>query len=428
MKKVIFLGLNEISFPFIEKYIERGQLPNFAKLFEKYGYNETTSEKEYDLLEPWIQWVTVQTGLTYNEHNVFRLGDILNSDLEQIWEKMEKKGYSVGAVSPMNAANNTQNACFFIPDPWTPTKVTGDWFIKMLHKSIAQLVNDNAQGKITAGSAFGLIIGLAKGSQAKHLPYFLSLATQVKTRPWNKALILDRLLADIFHKLWRKHQPDFSTLFLNAGAHIQHHYMHSSAVYDGPCKNPDWYINPKHDPVLEAYQLYDSILGEYLSLPVRLIIATGLHQDPYEESKYYYRLKEHAGFLNKVGIKFKSVAALMSRDFVINFNNQEEANVAEDILNKIKSAGGESIFCVDNRGDSLFVMLTYPNEIVDNFTLLYNGNEFNNFEDDVAFVAIKNGHHNGLGYYADTFTSERHRSLPLSSIFDRLLTSIETTS
>ena len=37
MKKVIFLGLNEISFPFIEKYIERGQLPNFAKLFEKYG-------------------------------------------------------------------------------------------------------------------------------------------------------------------------------------------------------------------------------------------------------------------------------------------------------------------------------------------------------------------------------------------------------
>ena len=418
-KKVIFLGINEVNFPFIEKYIEQGHLPNFARLFKKHGYSETTSEKEYDLLEPWIQWVTVQTGLTYEEHKVFRLGDITKSNHEQIWEKLEKKGYTVGAVSPINAANNTQDACFFVPDPWTPTKVTGDWFIRLLHKSIVQLVNDNAQSKVTVASALGLLIGAAKGAQAKNIPYILSLGARIKNKPWNKALILDRLLSDVFHKLWKKHQPDFSTLFLNAGAHIQHHYMHSSAVYDGPCKNPEWYINSKYDPILEVYELYDSILGEYLSLPVHLIISTGLHQDPYEESAYYYRLKEHAKFLNKVGIKFKTVTALMSRDFTIDFNNPEETNAAEITLNSIKSIDNKSIFYVDNRGTSLFVMLTYPNEIRDNFTLILEGKKISNFEKDVAFVAIKNGHHNGIGYIASTNTKYK-ASIPLPEVFNEL--------
>lgn len=426
-KKVIFLGINEVNFPFIEKYIKQGYLPNFAKLFKKHGYTETTSENEYDLLEPWIQWVTIQTGLTYSEHKVFRLGDITKSHVEQIWETLEKKGYSVGAVSPINAANNTQNACFFLPDPWTPTQVTGDWFIKVLHKSVVQLVNDNAQNKIKATSALGLLIGAVKGTQPKNIPYFLSLGVQIKAKPWNKALILDRLLADIFHNLWKKHQPDFSTLFLNAGAHIQHHYMHSSAVYEGQCKNPEWYINPKHDPVLEVYELYDSIIKEYLSLPVHLIIATGLHQDPYEKTTYYYRLKDHSNFLKKIGIRFKSVTALMSRDFTIYFENQKDANIAKNILTQIKSMEGDPIFYVDNRGTDLFVMLTYPKEILDNFTLYLNNKTLNNFENDIAFVAIKNGHHNGIGYYIDTDKEKSISSpIPLASIYNQLITSVDS--
>ena len=71
MKKVVFLGINEVNFAFIERYIAKGHLPNFARLIDEHGYTETTSEQEYDLLEPWIQWTTVQTGLSYNEHKVF---------------------------------------------------------------------------------------------------------------------------------------------------------------------------------------------------------------------------------------------------------------------------------------------------------------------------------------------------------------------
>ena len=77
--KIILLGLNELNFDYIKFYINQGVLPNFKKIFEIQRPVETVSEKEYKLLEPWIQWATIHTGKTFKEHKVFRLGDIVNN-------------------------------------------------------------------------------------------------------------------------------------------------------------------------------------------------------------------------------------------------------------------------------------------------------------------------------------------------------------
>ena len=83
---MILLALNELNIDFIESYIEVGELPNFKKLLSA-GTIKTSSEHQYELLEPWIQWVTVHTGLSYADHKVYRLGDIVNrKDLKQIFE------------------------------------------------------------------------------------------------------------------------------------------------------------------------------------------------------------------------------------------------------------------------------------------------------------------------------------------------------
>ena len=70
----------------------------------------------------------------------------------------------------------------------------------------------------------------------------------------------DLLLSDFFMSKTRRQQPNFATLFLNAGAHIQHHYMFSSAASKGTNRNPKWYVDSEDDPVLEVYALYDRIL------------------------------------------------------------------------------------------------------------------------------------------------------------------------
>mgnify|MGYP000695504429 CR=1 FL=1 len=88
--KLVLLELNEINFDAVRFYIERGEyLPGFEKLFEK-GITNTESEPEYENLEPWVQWPSVHTGKTYEEHKVFRLGDFVNSTDEQFFEQVEK--------------------------------------------------------------------------------------------------------------------------------------------------------------------------------------------------------------------------------------------------------------------------------------------------------------------------------------------------
>ena len=53
-----------------------------------------------------MQWVTIHTGKTFEEHQVFPLGDIVNHpELSQLFEKLENNGLTVGAVSPFNADN-----------------------------------------------------------------------------------------------------------------------------------------------------------------------------------------------------------------------------------------------------------------------------------------------------------------------------------
>jgi hypothetical protein len=69
---LVLVELNEVNFDVVQEYIDKGEsLPNFETLM-RYESRLTTSEKQYDLLEPWIQWPSVHTGKTYSEHQIFR--------------------------------------------------------------------------------------------------------------------------------------------------------------------------------------------------------------------------------------------------------------------------------------------------------------------------------------------------------------------
>ena len=300
-KKTILLGLNELNFEFIKYYINLGLLPNFKTLFATQPPIETVSESKYELLEPWIQWVTVHTGKNYDEHKIFRLGDIVNhTELSQIFEELENYGLSVGAVSPFNADNRLKNPAFFIPDPWTITSPSGNWVIKSLYKAVHQSVNDNAKSKLNLKSMISLVIGLMIYVPITRWFHYFKLAVNI-IKPGTKAIILDSLLADVHFSLWKKHKPDFSNLFLNSGAHIQHHYLFNSRAYAGNNKNPEWYCPKDYDPLIHVLSEYDRQIGKFLrEKDVSLIIATGLHQQPHENITFYWRLKEHSKFMQKI--------------------------------------------------------------------------------------------------------------------------------
>ena len=419
--RLILLGLNELNFSFIKFYIKKGLLPNFKKLFDIQEPIETLSEAKYELLEPWIQWVTVHTGKFFKDHKIFRLGDIVNHpELSQLFEELESHGLKVGAVSPFNAENRLKNPAFFIPDPWTKTNTSGNWLIQSIYSAIHQTVNDNAQEKLNIKSILSLAIGFIKfvpvNQWYKYIKNILSIG-----KPGIKALILDSLLSDIFIYMNKKFKPDFSNLFLNSGAHIQHHYLFNSEAYDGNLKNPDWYCNNNYDPLIKILSQYDSIIGRILKIKnVRLIIATGLHQQPHEHITYYWRIKRHEKFVKLIGVKnFSEIIPRMSRDFLINFNSKKDASDAELLLNSFyMSKDNSKIFNIDNRGDSLFIELIYPNEIKEDDSIYSKINKFslNDFKSYLAFVAIKNGEHNGTGYLSSNFELNVKKKIPLTEL------------
>jgi hypothetical protein len=401
-KRLILLELNEINFEVVENYLtaDPSRFPSLRRLLLG-ARTRTSCEKHYHELEPWIQWVSVHTCKTYEEHGVFRLGDIVGSDVPQIFEQLEEAGFKVGAVSAMNSENRLKHPAYFIPDPWTRTPADSSWWSRSLGQAVSQAVNDNAKARITIKSVLQIVLGMLRFSKVRHYQKYFSLVVRSQSRPWLKAMVLDLFLHDLHWTLFNNTKPDFSALFLNAGAHIQHHYFLNAEPIRkiATNKNPTWYVGENEDPLADLLGLYDMIVGEYLARnDTEVLLATGLAQKPYDNVKFYYRLHTHAKFLHALGVVFKGVFPRMTRDFLIEFENEQQALTAQDLLARARVNEDIQLFGeIDNRGTSLFVTMTYAEEITAS-TFLRVGDRKLPLLPEVSFVAIKNGMHQEEGF------------------------------
>lgn len=404
---LIFVQLNEVNFDFVEHYVRKyNDLPSFAHVLSTFQKMETRGEEAYEELEPWIQWVSAQTGKTYAEHGVFRLGDVVKApdDLVQVFEVLEDRGLRVGAISPMNARNRLKNPAYFIPDPWTDTPPDASGFSSRISAMLRQTVNENASGRISARSVITLLEALLYSFNFQGTSDLIRAIAATRRQPWTKSLVLDRLIHLVHLRLLQRQRPDVSFVFLNAGAHIQHHYMLNAEPAGARSRNPTWYVPTEADPVRDMLKVYDSILGDYLELQksgARMVIATGLTQVPYDRVKFYYRLKNHFDFLKIIGMVPVRVLPRMTRDFEAEFANEAEAAQAAEQLGALTlERDSRSVFGeIERCGTQVFVTLTYPDEIkLNDALLLSNGERLQDFGTMVAFVAIKNGMHCTRGF------------------------------
>ena len=446
---IFFIQINEINFEFIDEYIRQGHLPTFKNLFDKHDYVETTSETEHHLANPWIQWPTVHTGMSYDEHKVFRLGDIVKTDHEMIYEALESKGVSVAALAAFNASNNTKNSKFFMPDPWTKTNFSGSKSLRRIFSALCQVTNDYAKNKISFQSYLDLVIGALVNANFKNLhKYMGETLSFIRGKSWFRAMICDRLLIDTYITQCKKHKPLFSTVFLNGGAHLQHHYLFSSSAYHGDRKNPDWHVAENEDPLLDILKLYDDALKSTLDYANsvdngRVIIATGLHQNAHERETYYYRIDDHEALLKIIGIEYRSTYNLMTEDFVLCFENEELARQAEQKILNVHTIETDDIFYVEtadvavrtlnkssqifhteNRGKDIYIQLKPVAKLVpENAKIQSDDVIINDFGKLVSLAQVKNTHHHGVGYYADTgfMKGELPASFPLKDLFGMFL-------
>src|SRR5579885_635584 len=230
--RMIFLEFNELCPALLEKWMSDGHLPHFKQFYNSSDvYITEADEKKAPYLEPWIQWYSMHTGLSFQQHKVYHLTDGPKANHPDVWRILLANGKAVANCSSMNAKRFDAPGSFFLPDPWCTTEGPYPAELKAYHSVIAHTVQEYTNKDQS----------LSRTDYLRFLKFLLAHGLRLKTaiavvrqmvldqvldkkEAWRRVVLLDKLQFDVFRYYFRKCKPDFATFFLNSTAHYQHSY------------------------------------------------------------------------------------------------------------------------------------------------------------------------------------------------------------
>src|SRR5271154_6876537 len=139
-QRLILLELNELCPHLVEQFIGEGLLPNFKRLRDASETFVTHTSEE--VLEPWIQWVTVHTGVPLSEHGITDLDEAEKIKHNAFWDALDKE--NVLLMSPMNVRFLRRDQSLFMPDPWAASQVPSAE-LEPFYRFIRAAVNNHAR-------------------------------------------------------------------------------------------------------------------------------------------------------------------------------------------------------------------------------------------------------------------------------------------
>ncbi len=353
---VILIEFNELSPVLTQQFIAEGKLPNFKRFYDEAEVYVTEPEERAPYLEPWIQWITVHSGLNYRQHQIFQLGRGHQMEEKCIWDTLSNTGHRVWICGSMNVRHDLPLRGWVIPDPWTTESQPYPSELLPYFEFVQRNVVDSSKDEIP----------LSLRDYARFLKFMASHGLSIETtlaivkqlvgervgtrRRWKRAVLLDKLQFDLFQWHYRSYRPDFSTFFLNSTAHFQHFYWRNM--------RPELFkVQPSREEqaefsnaILFGYQEMDRLLERFFELAgndATLILCTALSQQPclkYEDDggKVIYRPSDFTEFLTFAGVTapFK-VAPIMAEEFIVYLEDEAAALAAEKQLRSLTLDGDE---------------------------------------------------------------------------------------
>lgn len=346
MKTLVF-ELNEFSLPLLDEGAKKLNLSHLQKLLS-FHRSETHTDDTYenDLLEPWVQWVSIHTGIPSQEHRVKHLGDIPGLNTPQIWETLSDHGISTGIWGAMNAGRNGAEHCsFFLPDPWSFSEVGHPETLNALLFPLRYTSKNYGEKKW--GPLFqemkGLLLFLKREKQLgfflKKIPALLKNTVKYRGKPFLFISLLDQISTKLFLGYQKQYHPQVSFLFLNSIAHLMHHQW----------KRPI----TKNSPLGHGLICLDGMIKELLTYfdekKDLIILTNGLSQISTENDPPWvlHRQIDQVKFLKAVGIKQVQVESHMTHDAHLFFETEKEAQEAKELLLSAKIAN-EKLFQVES--------------------------------------------------------------------------------
>ena len=412
-KKLLIIELNEFSEDLLVYSSKVLNLKNISKLLTmKNSDTISKNKKEHHGLDPWVEWVSVHTGVSHEFHKIDHLAETQYLKYPQLWEILDAEGYSSGIWGVMNSSRKKANNCrFFFPDPWTfseeayPKKINN--FLS-LPRYYAKNYMSPTLDKLLIKSfrllkfiLFEVNIFYLRKEIFYSLRNFIKLGIfnttekfqNSKSETYQNILfsLFDLFSAKIFLKYKKNYNPDISILFLNSLAHAQHKAWDKKYL----SKN-----------ITFTLKTIDKILGLFFkeeSCKDAILILNCLGQKNVDGEDYFiYRQINPKKFIKKIGINFLSLEQCMTNESHIFFKNNKELEIAFNLLTDAE-VNGSKLFHVEKdkyNSKKIFYQLDYFKFLESDATFTIDKKSFK-FYDYFSILNRRTGAHTPFGkaYY-----------------------------
>ena len=328
-KKLLILELNECDFDFFLYGAKKYNYPLIEKLISNKKKIDTFTKDKHEgfNLDPWVQWISVHTGIPSKEHKTYRLGQILDKSIKQIWETLSSKKISCTVWGAFNSTlNKKKNIDLFFPDPWSfNEKAFPDYFNSFLKLPRYYAKNYPYVNKfkiIFYGLIFfyKIIFSRFLINIIKILPNLTKFFLESKLKSFNLYFFLDLISLLILKKNLKKKKSELVIIALNSFAHYQHNYWDIKKyehIYF-------WYLN-------QMIKIINEIEKDYNSS----IILNGFSQKKIK-NQFHLRPKKPKSFFKKLNISFKNIEPDMTTGAIVSFKDFKDKNKAIKKINSLR--------------------------------------------------------------------------------------------
>ncbi len=426
--KVIFAEFNELCPWLIDQWMSEGLLPNFKRMHDKSTVFETFADvTDTTNLEPWIQWYSLHTGLSFEQHKVFHLTEGAQATHEDLWRIAHAAGRKVINFAGMNARPFDFPDSVYVADPWCEDGNASPPALNIYNRFVGANVREysNPDTRLTAGDyarflGFMVTHGLRAATIAALASQLVEERIKDRRLSWKRATLLDRMQMDVFRHYYRKTKPDFATFFINSTAHLQHSYWRQFQP-DAFTVQPDAESSSLYGQAVKTgYIAMDRLLGEFIDLAdannAMLVFATALSQQPYlaaEETggKHFYRLRDVNAFFRRFSLPHRDIDPTMTHQYFVRFESDTDRVKTHELLAGFKLADGRALFGFNDRtSDGLYFSCDIYTEI-DAATMITSPDRQRLKFSDIAYKidATKSGRHHPAGaLWFRTGTHARH--------------------
>lgn len=438
---VILVEFNELCPPLLTKWMAQGVLPNFKKFHDSaHVFTTEPCVEEQQYLEPWIQWYSLHTGLSYDQHGVFHLADGPRADFPDIWSVLSDAGIPVGNCGSMNARGFDKPGSYFLADPWCTTEQAYPADLRAFHEFVSFSVREYSNADANLGRSiytnflkFMLGHGLGLGTVTAIAKQLTEEKLVDGRMSWKRVAILDQLQFDVFSHYQKTLKPKFATYFANSTAHLQHAYWRNMEPENFEVRPSEGDQKFYGDAVMFGYRKMDALLGRFMRLAsddTTVIFATGLSQQPFLKSEgiggqRFYRPKNVQSMLDQWGVAYVDVQPTMTHQFQIRCANAEDLEDARRVLATV-TCEGKAVFGFDkSEGDSIYIGCPLHEMVDKEARIVVEGrNQTTNFYDFFYMIdATKSGfHHPDGALWVRTGSHNIHREkVSILDVFPTLL-------